>query len=135
MMYLEDVFCMVESFGLAEEGRLYMGKLDVKKEHSIGIYNSKHERVFKTAIGGPACESYGVKYVTFLVHGSRSVRDTERLAAALFEKLRDVREMRAGRTVVKFIQLLTDGPVDVGADDAGICEMVAEAALIYAKNQ
>lgn len=132
-MYLEDVFCLVKGFGLVEDGHLYIGKLDGKKECSIGVYNSKHEKAFKTAIGGPDCESYGMKHVSLLVHGSRSIRDTECLAAALFEKLRLVREMRVNEVTIKFIQLLTNGPVDVGTDDAGICEMVIEAAVVYAK--
>lgn len=133
MMYLNDMLDLVRGLSLVEDGHLYMGKLDGKKERSIGVYNSKHEKAFKTAIGGPACESYGMKYVSLLVHGSRSIRDTEHLAAALFEKLRNVREMRVNEVTIKFIQLLTNGPVDVGTDDAGICEMVMEAAVVYAK--
>ena len=133
MMYLNDMLDLVRGLSLVEDGHLYMGKLDGKKERSIGVYNSKHEKAFKTAIGGPACESYGMKYVSLLVHGSRSIRDTEHLAAALFEKLRNVREMQVNEVTIKFIQLLTNGPVDVGTDDAGICEMVMEAAVVYAK--
>ena len=133
MMYLNDMLDLVRGLSLVEDGHLYMGKLDGKKERSIGVYNSKHEKAFKTAIGGPACESYGMKYVSVLVHGSRSIRDTEHLAAALFEKLRNVREMQVNEVTIKFIQLLTNGPVDVGTDDAGICEMVMEAAVVYAK--
>lgn len=131
MMYLEDVFELVKGFNLASHH--YMGKLDAKQENSIGVYNSKHAQAFKTAIGGPANESYGLKRVTFLVHGSKSLRNTEKIAVRLYERLRDVSEETAGESKIKFIQLQNDQPVDVGTDDAGIHEMVIEAVIIYDK--
>ena len=131
MMYLEDVFELVKGFKLASHH--YMGKLDAKQENSIGIYNSKHAQPFKTAIGGSSCESYGLKRVSFLIHGSKSLRNTEKIAVSLYESLRDVFEVTAGESKIKFIQLLNDQPVDVGADEDGIHEMVIEAVIIYDK--
>ena len=131
MMYLEDVLELLKGFKLTEHP--YMGKLDAKKENSIGIYNSKHPQAFKTAIGGPANESYGTKRVKFLIHGSKSLRSTEKTAMELHEKLRDVWDVEAGASKIKFIQLLNDQPVDVGTDDAGIHEMVIEAVIVYDK--
>ncbi len=76
MMLLGDVREYIASLGIAEH--VYMGKLDGKQERSIGVYNSKHQHTYKTAIGGPAQESYGTKYVTFLVHWNKSPGDTEK---------------------------------------------------------
>ncbi len=128
-MMLADVRDYIESLKLSEY--TYMGKLDSKKEKSIGVYHSKRESPYKTAIGGPSLQSYGMKSVTFLVHWNKSPRDTEKAANALFEALRDTREVRTSETTIKFIQLLNEEPVDVGTDENGIYEMVIEAAIIY----
>lgn len=129
-MMLSDVRDYIASLGLAEH--VYMGKLDAKQEKSVGVYNSKHERAYKTAIGGPALESYGVKYVTLLVHWNQSPREAEEAAVMLFEAVSTAREVSINAQRIKFIQPLHEIQ-DVGTDDAGICEMVIEAAVIYEK--
>lgn len=128
-MMLEDVRDYIDSLGKSEY--VFMGKLDHKKDCSIGVYNSKHTNNFKTAIGGPSQESYGVKSVTFLVHWNKSPRDTEKAAKELFDALRDTREVKINNTTIKFIQLLYNEPISVGTDDNGIYEMVIEAAIVY----
>ena len=127
-MMLSDIRDWVESLGITSS--VYMGKLDAKQDRSIGVYNSKHEHAYKTAIGGPEMESYGTKYVTLLVHWDKSPRDTEKAAMALFEAVRGTREVTINNEIIKFIQPLYELQ-DVGTDDAGICEMVIEAAIIY----
>lgn len=129
-MMLSNVRDYIASLGIADH--VYMGKLDAKQEKSIGVYNSKHEHAYKTAIGGPALESYRTKYVTFLVHWNKSLRDTEMAAAALFEAVRDAREETVNNETIKFIQPLYELQ-DIGTDDAGVYEMVIEAAVIFAK--
>lgn len=128
-MMLSDMRDYVASLQIAD--KVYMGKLDSKQDKSIGVYNSKHEHAYRTAIGGPQLESYGTKYVTILVHWNQSPRDTEKAASELFEILRRADEVTINNETIKFIQPLTDGPVDVGTDDDGIYEMVIEAAVIY----
>lgn len=130
-MMLEDVRDYIESLELSEH--TYMGKLDSKKEKSIGVYHSKRENPYRTAIGGPSLQSYGVKSVSFLVHWNKSPRETEKAATALFEALRDTREVEVNNTTIKFIQLLYNEPTDVGTDDDGIYEMVIDAAVVYEK--
>jgi hypothetical protein len=131
MMRLSDVRDYIASLGLAES--VYQSKMDGKKEKSIGVYNSKHSNKYETAIGGPDLKSYGVKYITLLVHWNKSPRDTENTAMGLFERLEKVQEVNINNETIKFIQLLNDGPVDVGTDDAGIYEMVIEMAVVYKK--
>ena len=131
-MMLSDVRDYIDSLGLAEH--VYMGKLPDKQEKSIGVYNSKHQHAYKTAIGGPELESYGTKYVTFLVYWNKSSRDTENAATALFEAVRGTEEVTVNNQLIKFIQPVYDIQ-DVGTDDAGIFEMVIEAAVIYEKGE
>ena len=129
-MTLADVRDYIASLGIAEQ--VYMGKMPDKQDRSIGVYNSKHQREYKTAIGGPAMESYGVKYVTLLVHWNKSPGETEKAATALFGVLGGAREATINNEIIKFIQPLYEIQ-DIGTDDAGIFEMVIEAAFIYAK--
>ncbi len=130
-MMLEDVKDFIKSLNLSEH--IYMGKLDSKKEMSIGVYHSKREMPYTTAIGGPSLRSYGVKSVSLLVHWNKSPRDTEKAAKALFEALRDARESKINNSTIKFIQLLYDEPIDVGTDDNGVYEMVIDAAVVFKK--
>ena len=70
MMMLEDVRDYIASLNVADH--VYMGKLPDKEEKSIGVYNSKHQHAYHTALGGPSLEGYGEKYVTILVHWNKS---------------------------------------------------------------
>lgn len=79
-------------------------------------------------------ESYGTKYVTFLVHWNKSPTETEKAATALFDAVRKAREATVNNVKIKFIQPLYEIQ-DVGTDDAGIFEMVIEAAIIYEKGE
>ena len=133
-MMLSDVRDHIASLNLTQRGLVFSGKLPDKELCSIGVYNSKHQYPYKTAIGGPACESYGIKYVTLLVHWNRSQRETEKAAQGLFEALLQTREAKVNQETIKFIQPLYDVQ-DVGSDDAGIYEMVIEAAVVFSKER
>ena len=128
-MMLSDVRDYIHSLEIADH--VYQGKLDAKMDKSFGVYNSKHGHEYKAAIGGSPCESYGVKYVTLLVHWNKSPRDTEKAAISLFDAIREAREATVNEENIKFIQPLTNGPVDIGTDENGIFEMVIEAAVVY----
>lgn len=130
-MMLEDVRDYIASLKLSEY--TYMGKLDGKKEKSIGVYNSKQGGTYKTAIGGPSLQSYGVKNISLLIHWNKSPRETENATKALFEKLEVAREVTINKAEIKFIQLLCNEPINVDTDDDGIYEMVIEAAVVYKK--
>lgn len=131
-MILADIRDYIASLNVTEPQKVYMGKLDAKPDKTVGVYPSKHQHAYKTAIGGGAMESYGTKYVTLLVHWNKSPRDTEKAATTLFEALTVTREAKINNETIKFIQPLYEIQ-DVGTDDSGIYEMVIEAAFIYDK--
>lgn len=133
MMMLSDIRDYIESLNLSEH--VYMAKLDAKQEKSIGVYGSKHDQRYKTAIGGPEMESFGTKYITLLIHWNKSYRDTEAAANALFEALGQARDAAINGKEIKFILPLTREPVNVGTDDSGVYEMVIEAAVTYRKGE
>lgn len=132
-MMLSDIKDYISLLGLTEH--VYMGKMDSKPDRSIGVYNNKRGQAYKTAIGGPSMSSYGTKQATILIHWSQSPRETERAAKELFEKLVSTSEVPVNDQKIKFIQPLTEEPVDVGTDDSGIYEMVIEAAVIYERKR
>ena len=84
-MMLSDVRDYVESLELADH--VYMGSLPDKQEKSIGVYNSKHQQEYKTALGGPQLASYGTKYVTLLIHWNNSPRESEKAAMTAFDEM------------------------------------------------
>lgn len=129
-MTLSDISDYIGSLGLAEQ--VYSGRLDAKAERSIGVYDSKHQRAYRTALGGPALASYGARYVTFLIHWDKSPRETEKAGMRLLEALTGIRDAAVGDGLIRFIQPLYE-PQDVGADGSGICERVIEVAVIYQK--
>ncbi len=131
-MMLSDIRDYIASLNLANT--VYMGMLDAKEEKSIGVYYSKRSKEYKTAIGGPLLESYGTKYITLLVHWNKSPRDTEKAAISLFEKIQQEREVSVNGEIIKFFQPLYEIQ-DVGTDNAGICEMVMEAAVVFEKKR
>lgn len=131
-MMLSDVRDYIDSLKIADH--VYMGKLPDKQERAVGVYNSRHSQAYRTAIGGPDSSSYGLKPVTFLIHWNKSPRDTEKAAAVLFEAIQRVREEKINHEIIKFIQPLYDLQ-DVGTDDAGVYEMVIEAAVVYQKKK
>lgn len=131
-MMLSDVQNYVKSLKLADQ--VYMGSLPDKQEKSIGVYNSKHQQEYKTALGGPQLASYGKKYVTLLIHWNESPRESEKAAMAVFEAIETARNVTINEELIKFIQPLYE-PQDIGKDDASICEWVIEMAVIYEKGK
>ena len=128
-MTLADVRDYIASLNLTKE--VYMGKPD-KPERSIGVYNSNHQYPYHGTLGGPNQQGYGIKHITLLVHWNKSPRDTEKVATALFDAIKIVRDAKINKTTIKFIQLLYDLQ-DIGTDETGVYEYVIEAAVIYEK--
>lgn len=129
-MMLSDIRDYIASLGMADS--VYIGPLPDKLEKTVGVYNSKHQYEYAVAIGGPQLESYGTKYVTFLVHWNKSQRETEKAGKALFEVVRATRNATVNNETIKFMLPVYDLQ-DIGVDDSGVYEMVIEAAVIYDK--
>ena len=56
-MTLADVRDYIASLDITEPQKVYMGKMDAKPDKTIGVYHSKHQHTYKTAIGGDSLES------------------------------------------------------------------------------
>lgn len=131
MLGIGDVRDYIAGLGIADNNNVYCGKLDNKKDKSIGVYNLNRQRPPQTAVGGLNNSSYRIKSISILVHWNTSVRDTEKAAEQLYNMLRDTNNKIINDTKLLFTKMQADGPVDVGTDDKGIFESVIELDIYY----
>ena len=131
MLGIGDVRDYIAGLGIADNNNVYCGKLDNKKDKSIGVYNLNRQRPPQTAVGGLNNSSYRIKSISILVHWNTSVRDTEKAAEQLYNMLRDTNNKIINDTKLLFTKMQVDGPVDVGKDDKGIFESVIELDIYY----
>ena len=68
MLGIGDVRDYIAGLGIADNTNVYCGKLDDKKNKSIGVYNNNKQRPVQMAVGGLNNSSYRVKSVSILVH-------------------------------------------------------------------
>lgn len=109
----------------------YIGKLNNKKDNSLGIYNLQGVTGEYMAIGGEACTKSKNKYLSLLVHGNKNKVQTETLAFNLYDYLKNLKSGKVGEYDINFIKLLCDEPIDVDSDDNGVYEYVIELQLYY----
>ena len=131
MLGIGDVRDYIAGLGIVDNTNVYCGKLDDKKNKSIGVYNNNKQRPVQMAVGGLNNSSYRIKSVSILVHWNTSVRDTEKTSEQLYNMIRDMNHITINDTKVFFTKMLVDEPVDVGTDDNGIFESVIELDIYY----
>ena len=101
MLPLADVRDFIAELKISADDHTYMGRLDNKKECSIGIYDSKRNSNFNMALGGNSNKSYDVKRVTLLVHWNKSLRETEKKAYELVEALSGVEDAAINTSTIR----------------------------------
>ena len=131
-MFLADVRDLVAGLGITDH--CYMGKLPQKPQKAIGCY-TLNRGDYKTHHGIGCDKSYGVYPASFLVHWNKSPRDTEQAARELFDTLDAIENMEVNGMQVKWINMVTSFPQDVGTDDQGIYERVIEAEIYYERSE
>lgn len=131
MMKLRDVRDYVALLGIAADENCYCGKMEDKKEKSIGVYPLKERQKGSIPLGGIENGSYGVKAVSFLIHWNRSPTESETAADALQEALISCREQQINEQTIKFIFAAYDEPIPVDTDENGIYEYVIECLIYY----
>lgn len=135
MLPLKDVQDYIISLGIAADDHVYIGKLDNKKQKSIGVYGRPSNGEPNIAIGGLDCTTYDTKSVSLLVHWNKDKDETERIAYELFEKLRNVSSLDLGDTHINYLRLMVPEPQDVGTDDNGVYEYVIWLDFIYQRKR
>ncbi len=134
MIRLRDIRDYVAALGIAGDENCYCGKMEDKKEKSIGIYPLKNRQSGSIPLGGVKNGSYGVKSVSLLVHWNRSPTESEEAADALQEALISCRDGAVNRRTIKFIFVTYDEPIPVDTDENGIYEYVIECLIYYERS-
>lgn len=131
MLTLADIREYISGLRIADDSNVFIGKLDNKKQKSIGVYDRKADGPAKIALGGLSCTSYGSRPISLLIHWNKSVSETERAAYELYEKLMNESSLTIGDTHVNFLVLQVPNPVSVGTDDNGVYEYVIWLDFVF----
>ena len=126
-MTLAEVREWIKTFDIADN--YYIGKLDNKKQRSIGIYQGQNYGTPIQAIGQDS--SYDIKYISVLLHWNKNANETEIAAKQLWECLRNVTNLDVGNNHIDYLRLNVPEPIGVGTDDDGVYEYVIEFELYY----
>lgn len=135
MLTLDHIRGYIASLGIADDSNVYIGKLNNKKNHSIGVYNRKTEGKPNIALGGLECTTYDIKPVSLLIHWDKSVSRSEEAANQLYEKLLTESSIVIEDIPVSCLLLQVPGPVDIGTDDNGVYEYVIWLDFYYERNR
>ena len=120
---LEDGYAMADNF--------YIGKLDNKKDKSIGIYSLERSNPPGIALGGLSNTKTMEKPVSILIHWNTNYKETELKALELYYKLLNLRELELNNVKVNYVKLLVSEPIDVGTDSKNVYERVIQAIFYY----
>lgn len=131
MLTLDDIRSYIAGLEIASDSNVYIGKLNSKREHSIGIYHRKGDGPPSIALGGWDYTSHDVRRISLLIHWDRDVQASEHAAYELYEKLKTQSGLMIGDTEISCIILQVPEPVDVGTDDNGVYEYVIWLDFIY----
>ena len=69
MLLLDDIKGYIA--GLGAYNIVYIGKMDNKKDHSVGVYPRKASGQPVTALGGSQYSTYDIRHITLLIHWDR----------------------------------------------------------------
>jgi len=131
IMNLADIKDWIKTYAVADF--YYVGKLDNKKEKSIGVYQGSLSGHARECLGGFVNNGYEVKSVSLLIHWNTNAKETEDAAIDLFQKMREDTNIQINGVLVHFLTLTVAEPQDVGTDENGVYERVITFDLYYKK--
>ena len=135
MLPMKDIRQYIATLGIAVDHNVYIGKLDNKKQKSIGVYSRPTSGSPGIALGGLDCTTYGVRPVSLLIYWTRSQPESEAAAYELFEKLKNATGLTIGDTPINYLHLMVPEPQEVGTDDSGVYEYVIWLDFIYERKR
>lgn len=128
-MRLAKIRDWLKGFNIGDN--FYIGKLDNKKEKSIGVYLRDRSDHPVTTIGGLPCGTYDITSVKLLIHWNHNSDESEQAARSLFAALRSQTQFTIDNTLIHYLELLCPEPIEVGTDDNGVYEWVIEFSIYY----
>ncbi len=133
MLQLADIRDWLKSLNYTDSDNYYIGKLDNKKDKSIGVYQLKLGNHANIAIGGIDNTKILEKSVSVLIHWNMNAKETERVALNIYNDFLSKTNFGINDIKVNYIQLLVPEPIDVGTDDKNVYERVIQATFYYEK--
>ncbi len=129
-MGLAEIKDWLKTFGIAEN--YYVGRIDNKKEMSLGVYSRDGPGSPVMALGGTENSSYDIKRISLLLHWNKNARETEETALALWDALfgRTDIDVPSG-SHIQYVQPAVPEPVPIGTDDGGVYEYVINLNIYY----
>lgn len=124
MLSLKDIRQFVADLGITADENVYIGKLDGKKDKSIGVYRRSTSGSPDIALGGLDCTTYEVRPISLLIHWNKRPSDAEEAAQRLFDELLKITSLSIAGTHINFVRLMVPEPQEVGTDDNGVYEYV-----------
>ncbi len=131
LLGLADIRDWIKSLNYTASENCYIGKLDNKKDKSIGVYQLKTSNEANIAIGGIDNTKTFEKSVSILIHWNKNAKETEQKSQEIYNKLLTSKDFIINDIKVNYIRLLIPEPVDVGTDDKNIYERVIQAIFYY----
>lgn len=135
LLGLADIRDWIKTLNYTASENCYIGKLDNKKDKSIGIYQLKTSNESNVAIGGIDNTKTMEKSVSILIHWNTNAKETEQKAYEIYNKLLNEKNFIINDIKVNYIKLLVPEPVDVGTDEKNIYERVIQAIFYYEKKE
>lgn len=135
LLGLADIRDWIKTLNYTASENCYIGKLDNKKDKSIGIYQLKTSNESNVAIGGIDNTKTMEKSVSILIHWNTNAKETEQKAYEIYNNLLNEKNFIINNIKVNYIKLLVPEPVDVGTDSKNIYERVIQATFYYEKKE
>lgn len=108
----------------------YVGRLDGKKNKSVGIYQLSADNNI-IPLGGEKNRGYNVKKISILIHWETNYNASEIASGKIYDEIRNIAQRGdfIGDDVLQFLTMDLSEPVDVGLDAAGVYERVIELTV------
>ncbi len=135
LLGLADIRDWIKTLNYTASENCYIGKLDNKKDKSIGIYQLKTSNESNVAIGGIDNTKTMEKSVSILIHWNTNAKETEQKAYEIYNNLLNEKNFIINNIKVNYIKLLVPEPIDVGTDSKNIYERVIQATFYYEKKE
>lgn len=126
---LADIRDWIKTLGVGNH--FYIGKIENKKERSVGIYQRQPSGSADIALGGLDCTKTTRKEISVLVHWDKYANETEAAAQTLYDRFLQVTDLEIAGKHVDYLQVDVPEPIDVGTDNNGVYERVIWLTLHY----
>lgn len=135
LLGLADIRDWIKSLNYTASENCYIGKLDNKKDKSIGVYQLKTSNESNVAIGGIDNTKTMEKPVSILIHWNTNAKETEQKSYEIYNNLLNAKNFIINNIKINYIKLLVPEPIDVGTDSKNIYERVIQAIFYYEKKE